>query len=87
MQGIGILTDSTAYLPEEIIKQYAIHVLPLNLQWDGKTYRDDIDITPAEFYARLEKEKTLPTISQSSTQAFSGHLNTWGNITQASWRH
>ena len=70
MQTIGILTDSTAYLSPQMVERYAIHVLPLNLHWNGKVYRVGVDIRPEEFYRRLSREKNLPTTSQPSIQEF-----------------
>ncbi len=70
MSPIGILTDSTAYLPPDLIQQYDIRVVPLQLHWDGETYRDGVDITPQAFYERLAQSKTIPTTSQPSVQAF-----------------
>jgi len=66
MSKVLILTDSTAYLPETYIQTLPIRVTPLVLNWEGKTYRDGIDILPNEFYARLAKASTLPTTSQLS---------------------
>jgi DegV family protein with EDD domain len=38
--------------------------------WDGKSYRDGIDMAPEEFYTRLAKSATLPTTSQVSVNAY-----------------
>ncbi len=70
MSPVGVLTDSTAYLPEELIQQYDIRVVPLFIHWDGEIYRDGIDITPDAFYERLRRSSTLPTTSQPSIQDF-----------------
>ncbi len=70
MSPIGVLTDSTAYLPPDLIQQYDIRVVPLQLHWDGETYRDGVDMTPKAFYERLAQSKTIPTTSQPSVQAF-----------------
>lgn len=70
MPRIALLTDSTAHLSQEIINQYKIQVAPLKVNWKEETYRDGIDLTPQEFYVRLEKEKELPTTSQPSIQDF-----------------
>ncbi len=79
MSKVIIVTDSTTYLPEDYIKQYAIRVIPLTLHWEDKTYRDGIDITPDEFYARLANSKSIPTTSQLSAyevqQVFSDLLS------------
>ena len=77
MEGkIAILTDSTAYIPEEIIQKYDIHVIPLLVNWGEQSYLDNVDITPEVFYERLTKEKELPTTSQPSAGAFKEKFDT-----------
>ncbi|MBA4376106.1 MAG: DegV family protein [Anaerolinea sp.] len=71
MNKVAIVTDSTAYLPQEYVDSLPIRVVPLTLNWDGKNYRDGIDIRPDEFYTRLAKSSTLPTTSQATIQNFS----------------
>jgi DegV family protein with EDD domain len=75
MNKVAIVTDSTAYLPPEIIAEYEIQVVPLVVIWDGESYRDGLDITPTEFYTRLEKSQTLPSTSQPSAGAFKEVFN------------
>ena len=67
MPPVMILTDSSAYLPSEFVERYPIQVVPLTLNWDGRTYRDGVDIQATEFYQRLSTSTTLPTTSQIST--------------------
>ena len=64
MPPVMILTDSSAYLPVELVASHPIRVLPLTLNWEGQSYRDGVDIQAAEFYARLSKSNSLPTTSQ-----------------------
>ena len=64
MTKTAILTDSTAYLPPELLKKYSIRVIPLTVIWEGETLRDGVDIQPDDFYKRLEKSKVMPTTSQ-----------------------
>jgi DegV family protein with EDD domain len=70
MTKIAIVTDSTANLPAEWVEQYDVHVIPLQIHWENDTFRDGVDITPSDFYARLSHSKTLPTTSQPSVQDF-----------------
>jgi len=63
---IAVVTDSTAYIPDDLLKKYDIHVIPLNVNWSGKSYLDNVDITPEEFYDRLQNDSELPTTSQPS---------------------
>jgi DegV family protein with EDD domain len=70
MSKVVVVTDSTAYLPDEMAKQYGIIVLPLSIIWEGTSYRDGIDIQPADFYGRLKVARELPTTSQVTAPAF-----------------
>ncbi len=60
---LAIVTDSSADLPAEIVGRRRIGVLPLRLTIDGRTYRDGIDIKPAEFFRRLKDMRKSPTTS------------------------
>lgn len=78
MRKVGIITDSTAYLPQDLLNQYAITVVPQVLIWGEQTYEDGIDIQPNEFYQKLATAKVMPTTSQVSVpnmrKAFQGLL-------------
>lgn len=66
MAKIALVTDSTAYLPKDLLTKYNIHVAPQVLIWGEQTYQDGVDITPDEFYSRLRTAKVMPTTSQVS---------------------
>jgi DegV family protein with EDD domain len=70
MSAVAVITDSTAYLPDQLLTQFQIGVVPLNVIWDNQTYQDGIDITPEDFYTRLQNSQTLPSTSQPSAAAF-----------------
>jgi len=70
MSKVAIVTDSTAYLPEDLVAAYQINVVPLVVIWGEETLRDNIDITPEAFYERLSNSKTMPSTSQATIQAF-----------------
>jgi DegV family protein with EDD domain len=70
MSKIAIVTDSGTYLPENLIRKYNIHIVPFQLIWGDKIYRDVVDITPEEFYTQLKTAKELPTTSQPSPADF-----------------
>jgi len=55
LQKVAILVDSIACLTPEMVRQYQIRVIPVNIHFDGKIYRDRVDITSAEAYQLLEK--------------------------------
>jgi DegV family protein with EDD domain len=70
MSKIAVVTDSTAYLSEEIISTYGITVVPLVVIWGEETFLDNIDIGPKEFYERLSTADVMPSTSQPTIQAF-----------------
>lgn len=70
MKQVAIVTDSTAYLPQSILDEFSIEVIPLSVIWDDRTYADGIDITTSEFYNRLSTSGTLPSTSQPPAAAF-----------------
>lgn len=70
MSPIGVVTDSTADLQPELQERLGLDMVPLIVNWDGKTYRDKIDLSTAEFYRRLRTAKTLPKTGAPSLAAF-----------------
>jgi DegV family protein with EDD domain len=67
---IAVVTDSTAYIPEEALGDLSIPVIPLWLIWGDERFRDGVDIDPPTFYRRLRESKTFPTTSQPSAGEF-----------------
>jgi len=67
---VRIITDSTADLPEELVKEYNIGVAPLMVNFADGTYKDGVDLTSAQFYKKLSESKQMPTTSQVNPPAF-----------------
>jgi DegV family protein with EDD domain len=67
---IAFVTDSTAYMPPDLVKQYNIHVVPNVVNWGSKTYRDGVDISSSEFFERLKTDPVMPTTAVSSIGDF-----------------
>jgi DegV family protein with EDD domain len=78
MPRTAVVTDSTAYIPDDLCQQLNITVVPLFVIWGPDTYSDGVTMTPAEFYTRLENSKVMPSTSQATPaamqKAFSGLL-------------
>jgi len=70
LASIGIVTDSTAYLDEEYAERYDIRVVPLKVIMDDVSYREGVDISNEEFFARLKKAEVFPTTSQPAVGEF-----------------
>ena len=68
---LGIVTDSTCDIPQFLIEQYELEVVPCILVIDDKEYVDGKDITREEFYRRLPALKTQPTTAAPSIGDFS----------------
>jgi DegV family protein with EDD domain len=67
---IVVVTDSTAYIPEEALGDLNIPVIPLWLIWGDERFRDGVDIDPPAFYSRLPGSTVFPTTSQPSAGEF-----------------
>ena len=71
---IQIVTDSTADLPADLVKEHQISVVPLyvNIKTANgiESLRDGIDIAHTTFYQTLANDANLPTTSQPSVQDF-----------------
>ena len=79
MKKVAILTDSTCCLPKELVEKYDICVVPLEIIYEDKSYRDGIDMTPGEVYRIMRKKENLPTTSTASAGDF---LNAYRQLTQ-----
>ncbi len=67
---IRIVTDSTCDLPEEIVSQHSITVIPLAINVGDKSYLDGVDLTRSEFYAQLSKFNPHPKTAAPGSEVF-----------------
>ena len=67
---VAIVTDSTSDLPPQLAKSKAITIVPLTLNFEGRSLLDGVDIKPTEFYRKLPNATTHPTTSQPSAGQF-----------------
>ena len=70
MEKVAIITDSCSDIKKEYRELYDIHILPIQIQYDGKCYRDCIDITSKDIYA-IQDEKLIKTSSPVGEDLFS----------------
>ena len=49
MSKVVIVTDTTACILQEMVSEYGIEVVPVNIVFGDKVYRDRIDISQTEF--------------------------------------
>lgn len=70
MNKVKIIVDSTVDLTEEIYRKYDIDIIPLNISFGEKTYRDGIDIDTETLFEKIELIGMLPHTSASSPSSF-----------------
>ncbi|MGA2490489.1 MAG: DegV family protein [Anaerolineales bacterium] len=66
----ALITDSTCDIPQAMLDQYGITVIPQVVVWGDELLRDRVDLTPEDFYRRLEKDPVWPTSTLPSTAEF-----------------
>lgn len=87
---VRIVTDSTSDIPRELIDELNITVVPLTIAFGEQSFRDGVDLTADEFYARLATTKDLPTTSQPPPALFQHayeHLVTQGEVVSIHLSH
>lgn len=67
---IRIVTDSTCDLPDEIISQHSITVIPLAINVGKESFLDGVDLTRSEFYAQLPNFNPHPKTAAPGTEVF-----------------
>jgi len=67
---VHVVTDSTADIPPTLAETFGIEIAPVYVYFGKQTYRDGVDITPAEFYRELSSSPFHPTTSQPSVGDF-----------------
>jgi DegV family protein with EDD domain len=65
---LRIVTDGGADMPEEWLREYDIHVLPLRLRFGEETYTQGVDIDQSNFYTIVNQKKMIPGTSLPSPQ-------------------
>ena len=72
MPGVAIVTDTTQYLPLEMLERHGLHLVSLYVNWNNRTDRES-DLGDYDgFYDHLRTAATLPSTSQPSVGDFLG---------------
>lgn len=66
MQSVAVVTDSIACLPRKLVEKYQIGIVPIRLYFQGREYRDWVDISPTEAYELFLKDPESFTTSPAS---------------------
>jgi DegV family protein with EDD domain len=70
MPAVEVVTDTTHYLPAEVVKRHGLHEVSLYVNWNGRTDRE-VDLPDFQaFYDHLRAATVLPSTSQPSVGDF-----------------
>lgn len=67
---VKVVPDSASDIPVTIARDLGITVVPDNVHFGQRTYRDGVDLTKEEFFIELAKSPVLPTTSQPAVGVF-----------------
>ena len=71
MKTYQIFSDSACDTPQELLKQYNIQFVPFYITFDQETYyKENVDLSVAQFYQMLEDKNSLPRTSLPSVQDY-----------------
>ncbi|WP_338449535.1 DegV family protein [Niallia oryzisoli] len=65
----AVVSDSTAYLPKELVEQFNIHIIPLNIIFGDESYQEEIELSAEQFYEEV-KRRELPKTSMPAIGNF-----------------
>ena len=70
LENTAIVLDSTCDPADGWLDQPGLYMVPLKVHFGDQMFRDGIDMTYKEFFAKLEQSEILPTTSQPTAGEF-----------------
>lgn len=70
MNGIAITSDSTCDLSVQQIRENEIGIMPLSVMLGDKSFRDGVDIVPADIFRFFEETGELPKTAAPSVKEY-----------------
>jgi DegV family protein with EDD domain len=67
---VAVVADSSADLPDAVLDQHHIALVPLQVMFGDETFRDRVELKPADFYRKMRVSKAHPTTSQPTPGEF-----------------
>ncbi len=61
MNGVAVVTDSVACLPQQVIDEHGIHIIQVRVTAGGKAYRDNAEELPPEVVRQLQETPDIDT--------------------------
>lgn len=78
---LKIVIDSACEIPEEWREEYEVNIIPVNIQFENKTYLQGVDLSNDDFYHLADSSGVIPKTSQPTPQQF---VELYRRIAQAS---
>jgi DegV family protein with EDD domain len=70
MSWVAVVTDTTHYMPREVVARHGLHEVSLYVNWNGRTRREDAITDYDAFYGEMVVASDLPSTSQPSVGDF-----------------
>ncbi len=70
LENTAIVLDSTCDAPDGWLDQAGLYMVPLKVHFGDQMFRDGVDMSSQEFFAKLEQADVLPTTSQPTAGEF-----------------
>ncbi|MBU8878648.1 DegV family protein [Bacillus sp. FJAT-29790] len=67
---IAWITDSTAFITDELSNHPDVYVIPLSITFGEETFEDGVELNTDQLYARIRSQKEIPKTSQPSAGRF-----------------
>jgi DegV family protein with EDD domain len=67
---LKIVMDSAGEIPDDWRSEYEVEVIPVNIQFENKTYQQGIDLSNDDFYRLADSTGVIPKTSQPTPQQF-----------------
>ena len=67
---LRIVMDGAGDLPPELIKEYGIQVIPINIHFGEQAFLQGMELSNADFYRLADQSNTVPKTSQPTPQQF-----------------
>jgi len=72
---LKIVMDSAGEIPQEWRSEYDVDVIPVNIQFENKTYQQGVDLSDDDFYQIADSTGVIPKTSQPTPQQFVDFYN------------
>ncbi len=87
MSRVQLITDSTCDLSAELLKEHNIDVLPLYVNFEEESFKDNVDMTTPQMYEKVKEMGIVPKTAAASPgdfeTAFKKHLDEGKEIVYA----